>query len=117
MKFLIDAHLPPSIAQMLNDAGHDSVHSSSLPGGNATTDKQLNEISIKEERVVMTKDVDFFNSLVLHGQPWKLVLIRTGNIGARSLLVLLKNRLPDIVEALETNTLVEIDRDELHSAP
>jgi len=30
-----------------------------------------------EMRVVVTKDTDFYYSHLLHGRPWKLVLVRT----------------------------------------
>ena len=117
MKFLVDAHLPPSVAKLLNDAGHDAIHCSDLPAGNATSDEGLNEISVAEERVVISKDIDFYNSLVLHSRPWKLVLVRTGNIGTRDLTAIFSSRLDAIVDALEKNTLVEIDRESMHAAP
>ncbi len=79
--------------------------------------RAIGEISVAEERVILSKDIDFYNSLVLHAKPWKLVLIRTGNIGSRELTVLLEARLDDIVDALAENTLVEIDRTSLHTAP
>ena len=113
MRFLIDAHLPPRIVHLLNDAGHDALHASTLPDGNQTTDHEINRVSMSESRVVVSKDIDFFNSLVLQSQPWKLVLIRTGNISTRDLCSLLESRLLEMVEALEQNSLVELTRTEL----
>jgi predicted nuclease of predicted toxin-antitoxin system len=46
---------------------------------------------------------------VLHGQPWKLLLIRTGNLRTRELKGLFEQHLPTIVAALEHNSLVELD--------
>jgi predicted nuclease of predicted toxin-antitoxin system len=46
----------------------------------------------------------------LHGKPWKLLLVRTGNIRTRELTTLLERHLPAIVTAFETNSLVELDR-------
>ena len=34
-----------------------------------------------EMRVVVTKDTDFYYSHLLHGRPWKLVLVCIGNLG------------------------------------
>jgi uncharacterized protein (DUF433 family) len=45
-----------------------------------TTDREINEVSIRESRVVATKDSDFVDSLLLHRQPFKLLLVTTGNI-------------------------------------
>ena len=49
MKFLIDAHLPPSLKQIFQAAGHDAVQTSDLEGRNLTRDGTLNEISIEQE--------------------------------------------------------------------
>jgi predicted nuclease of predicted toxin-antitoxin system len=117
MKFVIDAHLPPGIVRLLSEAGHDAIHASALPDDNRSSDEQINQVSVTENRVAISKDIDFYNSLVLHSRPWKLVLIRTGNIGSCDLVDLLEKRLSEIVDALEENSLVELTRTDLHSAP
>jgi predicted nuclease of predicted toxin-antitoxin system len=109
MKFLVDAHLPPSLCALLQAAGHDAIHTSHLAAQNHTPDETLNELSLKEQRVVVTKDSDFYHSHLLHGKPWKLLLIRTGNIRTRELKRLFQEHLPAIVTALEQNSLVELD--------
>jgi len=54
MKFLIDAQLPRRLTYRLRDAGHDVLHTLDLPKGNRTTDTEINAISMREERVVVT---------------------------------------------------------------
>ena len=110
MKFLLDAHLPPSLCGVLQRAGHDAVHTASLPSANATQDKFLNQLAESEQRVVVTKDSDFYFSHQLHGKPARLLLVRAGNLRLRALLKLFEEHLPEIVAALENNSLVEIDR-------
>ena len=110
MKFLVDAHLPPSLAAALRAAGHDAVHTRDLPAQNRTRDGVINEISLRDQRVVITKDTDFFYSHILQGRPWKLLLVRTGNIGTAELRALFARHLPAILAALQTHSLVEIDR-------
>ena len=110
MKFLVDAHLPPSLCVLLQAAGHGALHTSQLTAQNQTPDETLNELSLKEQRVVVTKDSDFYHSHLLHGKPWKLLLIRTGNIRTREMKRLFQEHLPAIVAALEQNSLVELDR-------
>jgi predicted nuclease of predicted toxin-antitoxin system len=60
MKFLIDAQLPPSLKQIFLSRGYDCIHTLDLELKNNTTDTVINSISINEERVVITKDNDFF---------------------------------------------------------
>ena len=80
MNFLVDAQLPRRVCAILAQHGHNAIHTRELPTGNATKDSLINEISISEQRVVVSKDSDFFYSHVLHGRPWKLLLIKTGNL-------------------------------------
>lgn len=110
MKFLVDAHLPHRLCVMFGQHGHDATHTLDLPAGNKTKDLLINEISVREQRIVVSKDSDFFYSHVLQGRPWKLLLIKTGNISSQGLCVLLEQYLPTIETALRTHTLVEIDR-------
>jgi predicted nuclease of predicted toxin-antitoxin system len=110
MKFLIDAHLPPVLRRIFEAAGHDAIHTVDLPERNASKDGVLNSVSMDELRIVVSKDSDFYYSHLLHGRPWKLVLIRTGNMGLRETRQMFEAHLPAIVTALETHTLVELDR-------
>jgi predicted nuclease of predicted toxin-antitoxin system len=110
MKFLVDAHLPRRLCAMLAQHGHDATHTLDLQTGNATKDRIINQLSFDEQRVVVSKDTDFFYSHLLHGRPWKLLLVRTGNISTRSLRTLFESNLPAIEAAFQTHTLVEVDR-------
>ena len=110
MKFLVDAHLPPGLCGLLQTAGHDALHTSQLPAQNRTTDRVINELSLQQQRVVVTKDSDFYNTHLLRGEPGKLLLVRTGNIRARELKQLFHRHLPAIEAALNQNSLVELDR-------
>ncbi len=110
MKFLVDAHLPQGLCALLQAAGHDALHTSQLAAQNRTTDRAINELSLREQRVVVTKDSDFFHSHLLRREPWKLLLVRTGNIRARDFKELFQRHLPAIEAALAQNSLVELDR-------
>ena len=110
MKFIVDAHLPHKLCGVLERRGHEAVHTLDLPEGNATGDEVINQISLDDLRVVISKDADFFFSHTLQGRPWKLLLVKTGNISTRDLCALLERNLPAIEAAMEIHTLVEIDR-------
>jgi predicted nuclease of predicted toxin-antitoxin system len=109
VNFVVDAHLPPDVCALLRAAGHDAIHTTQLPEQNRTPDQILNELSLREQRVVVSKDSDFYYSHVLYGKPWKL-LVRTGNIRVRDLKALFQTHLVAIHIALQQNSLVELSR-------
>jgi predicted nuclease of predicted toxin-antitoxin system len=113
MNFLVDAQLPRRLAWRLQAAGHDVRHTLDLPAGNRTTDAELNAISIRERRVLITKDADFVNSFLLNGQPYKLLVVSAGNITNAELEALLVPNIPAIVAALEANSYLEFTRSAL----
>jgi predicted nuclease of predicted toxin-antitoxin system len=111
MKFLVDAQLPIRLARFLQSSGHDAIHTRDLPQHNATPDAQINELSIQDQRIVITKDSDFVNSFLAVQQPYKLLLITTGNIRNSELEALFIANLPSLVELLQQHTYVELNRD------
>lgn len=80
MKFIVDAQLPKRLSRLIQSEGYDCIHTQDLPKGNATSDADINALSIREERAVITKDADFVQSFLLQQKPYKLLLIATGNI-------------------------------------
>ena len=103
MNFLVDAQLPRRLAHRLRDAGHDALHTLDLPKGNRTTDTEINEISAREHRVVITKDADFVSSFLLERTPYKLLLISTGNIANADLEALFVPLISALATAFDTS--------------
>lgn len=58
MLFLVDAQLPPSLAEALRQAGCQAVHVADL-GLLAATDQQIWDEAISRSAVLVTKDRDF----------------------------------------------------------
>ena len=114
MKFLIDAQLPRRLCKYLQEIGYDALHTLDLPEGNRTTDGYINRFSIQEERIVITKDADFVNSMILQAKPYKLLLISTGNIGNKELLNLIQAHSDTITSLFDEYTFVELNRDALN---
>ena len=110
MRFLIDAHLPRRLAYSLSGAGHEATHTLDLPRGNSTTDSEINDISSREQCVVVTKDADFVTSLHLTGKPYKLLLVSTGNISNAELEALFVTNLAALAEAFQMHSFVELTR-------
>lgn len=110
MKFLVDAQLPRRLARWLQAEGHEAIHTRDLPAGNRTGDIAINELSLREQRVVITKDEDFVDLFLLRHEPYKLLLVATGNISNRELERLFQDNLEEIIKAFETCDFVELDR-------
>ena len=113
MRFLIDAQLPATLAQLLRELGHDAVHVSALPEGNSTIDAEVARAADDGERVLVTKDRDFRESHLLACKPRALLMVTTGNIANRELLALFRKHLDAIVDFLGGAALVELANDRL----
>jgi predicted nuclease of predicted toxin-antitoxin system len=111
MKCLIDAQLPRRLVKQFREAGFEAIHTLDLPLGNRTPDTEINALSIREQYVVVTKDADFVNSFHLHSQPYKLLLVSTGNITNKELEALLLANLETISRGFDVFDFIEIDRD------
>ncbi len=110
MKLLIDAHLPRRLAWRLRVAGHEVLHTLELPLGNRTTDTFINELSLREHYIVVTKAADFVNSFLLQRKPFKLLLVSTGNIKNIELETLLLANLAKLAEGFASFDFIELDR-------
>lgn len=110
MKFLIDAQLPRRLATELKQAGFEATHTLELPEGNRTTDLALIELSMAHQSILVTKDSDFVQSFLLKHEPWKLLLISTGNINNDDLIKLIKHNIGEIAESFRTFDFIELNR-------
>jgi len=110
MKFLVDAQLPKTLANILREKGFDVVHTSELPNGNDTSDTEVNRISLAENRIVISKDADFYNSFTAKKEPFKLLHIKTGNIKNSKLIELFDKNLILIINELEKSSVVQISQ-------
>lgn len=110
MRFLLDAHVPPSLATVLAVAGHDTVHISGVLNGWTTGDREIATFADAENRVIVSKDKDFRNLQLAVGVTRKLLRLRIGNIANRELLQLVGSRIDDIALALDAAEYVELHR-------
>ena len=110
MKFIVDAHLPKSLARFLSARGFDALHTLDLPRQNVTGDDEINRLSLAQERVVISKDSDFYDSYTARQEPYKLLSLTTGNISNAELLNLFDKNLLLIIHALQNGSVVELNR-------
>ncbi len=110
MKFLIDAQLPPSLKNLFISNGYDCVHTIELEFGNGTTDEIINKISMEEQRIVITKDSDFYHSFIIKKEPFKLIFVKLGNTSKDDLLNFFSNKFSEIISAIETEDLILLSK-------
>jgi predicted nuclease of predicted toxin-antitoxin system len=111
LRFLVDAQLPKRLADFLAfHADCDCLHTLDLPAANRTQDGSITRLSMAEKRVVITKDADFVNSFLLHGQPYKLLLVSTGNISTNELLEVFRQFLPQLTKLFAHHAYLELSR-------
>lgn len=110
MNFLVDAQLPLRLAKFLQSQGYDTLHTLDLPAQNRTSDSLINELSIQEQRIIITKDYDFVESFLLQKKPYKLLLIGTGNIKNEALEQLFFQNLEQLVTLGEIYSYIELSQ-------
>ena len=107
MQFLVDAQLPPALAQFLRESGLEADHVYDI-GLAKADDNEIWREATKKKSVIVTKDEDF--PVRLSFDPTVAILwIRIGNCSNRVLLEKLKPLLKGIIERLEQGErLIEI---------
>jgi predicted nuclease of predicted toxin-antitoxin system len=110
MKFLIDAQLPFSLKHLFISKGHNCIHTSDLELGNETPDRIINAISVAEQRIVVTKDGDFLESFIIKNEPYKLILVKLGNVTKNELLQFFLDRFDEIIEKIKIEGMVLLSK-------
>jgi predicted nuclease of predicted toxin-antitoxin system len=99
--FLIDTQLPPSLAEFFRRRGFNATHTTDYPSGSFMPDGEIIAIAINEKRIVITKDIDFFDYFLLRGYPPAILLLQLGNMKNSDLFQFLKKHLEIINELFE----------------
>ena len=103
--------MPKSICEYFHN--HDCIHTIDLKEGNFTKDSTINEISIKEKRVVITKDTDFYYSYIASQKPYKLVLVKLGNMRLSEIKTYFKANSSKIIEILEEHSFIILEKNKI----
>lgn len=108
MKFLVDAQLPPTLAESLRSKGHEASHVADF-GLESADDEAVWNQAKKSASVIITKDEDFKDRVLLSESGAAVVLIRVGNCSNRALLHWFAPVLPGILERLKAGErLIEL---------
>jgi predicted nuclease of predicted toxin-antitoxin system len=113
VKFLIDMPLSPELAVWLRQKGYDAVHASSR-GLDRTADSVILDIARREQRVVVTADLDYPRLLAFSGADGPgLVLFRGGNYSEQESLERLARVLEVIPQEELPRSLIVIDKERI----
>jgi predicted nuclease of predicted toxin-antitoxin system len=100
-KWLIDTQLPPQLSKFLVQLGQDAVHTSSYEKGIFISDSEIRKIAISENRIIITKDSDFYNGHFLNTIMPPVLYLRLGNISNKELINIIINNFEKITEAID----------------
>jgi predicted nuclease of predicted toxin-antitoxin system len=100
--------LPKALSELIKRKGFDSIHTKELPLKNLTPDAGIIIISKAEDRIVITKDSDFYNSFILKREPSKVVFVRVGNLKLSKLIDLFENNFESLISNLKVGSMGEV---------
>ena len=114
LKFIVDTQLPPKLATFLSYKGFDAIHTTFFPNGHLLRDQEIRGIAIQENRIIVTKDSDFFDGYLTKGAPPQVLLLQFGNIKNDELIAFFEQECSPIEALFESGAeLVLFDRTRL----
>ncbi len=107
IRFLIDAQLPPGLAQRLAARGYPSEQVNRINLGVAT-DEAIWRYAARTGATLITKDEDFAALSQREASGPQVVWIRLGNIGNNALWRAIEPQLDEIVQALNAGERIVV---------
>jgi predicted nuclease of predicted toxin-antitoxin system len=109
MKLVVDMNLSPAWVPVLQAAGHDAVHWSTIGDGHAP-DAQIMDWARQQGRTVFTHDLDFGTSLALTRERGpSVVQVRTQAVTTSAIGTLVVTALRQCASDLERGALVVVE--------
>ena len=110
MRFLLGMPVSEQLLSVLNTYGHEGVHAHQI-GQDRATDRELLEIARREQRVLITADLDFPRLLALSSAAGPgLILFRGGNYSDAEMCELLERVLTNVSAATLADSVCVVDR-------
>ncbi len=107
-RFLVDAQLPPVLADMLRARGYPAEHITDIGPADAT-DQQLWQHALENNAAIITKDEDFANMVTLGLPGPTVVWVRVGNTRRAALIDWFEPRIDDLATLVGTGRrLIEL---------
>jgi predicted nuclease of predicted toxin-antitoxin system len=113
MKFLLDMPVSPSLLNVLSANGHEGVHAHQI-GKDQTPDTELLDLARREDRIVITADLDFPRILALSlAEGPGVILFRGGNYSDTEMCDLLERVLIEISSEILESSICVVDRNRI----
>ncbi len=110
MSFLVDMPVSPDVARWLNEKGYDAVHASQISLSKAK-DKEIIEVAKKQNRIIITVDLDFPQILALSGaRSPGIILFRGGNYSESEMLSLIARVVEKFSESELADSISVVDK-------
>lgn len=117
MKFLVDMPVSPDVARWLSEKCHDAVHASEI-GLHDAKDGRILEEARRQERVIITADLDFPQLLALNkSKDPGIILFRGGNYNEQEMLRLVGRVLDSLTEDKIRNSITVVDKSRIRRTP
>lgn len=108
MRFVVDAQLPPALARLLNDLGHQAEHVADLNLLDAR-DPAIWDFALANDAAIVTKDEDFSARCLRSRQTPVIIWLRVGNCSRAALIEWFLPLLPRILGmAAAGEVLIEV---------
>lgn len=107
-RFLVDVNLPYYFSLWNED---DYIHQMDID--DTWTDKQIWEYAREVNLIIITKDTDFYNSILVSKPPPKVIHLKIGNMRLKEMHEFLNRIWPEVLELIETCKLVSVYSDRI----
>lgn len=108
MRFLVDAQLPPALADWIGKRGHSASPARAL-GFRDSDDGSIFNLALEQDWILVTKDEDFVERCLGVVGPPQVVWLRIGNCTNPRLFTILEPLWGEIVKKLENgDSLIEV---------
>lgn len=109
MKVLLDVPVTPRLIDVLQEHGHEGVHAANI-GLERASDRELLALARREDRVVITADLDFPRLLFLStaGKPG-VILFRGGSYSDDQMCALLDRVLQEVSPQTLLHSICVVD--------
>jgi len=112
LRLLLDEALSPNTAAYLRQLGYDALHVSALDAL-GFDDPEIVALAQREQRVIVTPDLDYGYLLLTTPSAPSAVLLRLKDRRKEHVNMLLAFYLPNVIEPLNRGALVLIEDDDM----
>jgi predicted nuclease of predicted toxin-antitoxin system len=111
VRLLADLNVAPRTVEFLRSLGHDVVRVAALLPATAT-DAEIVEAALRENRTILTQDLDFSALVALSGRSRPSVIsLRLSSLRVERVNERLRELLPTLAAEIESGAIVSVDDD------